>query len=94
MINDCVIDRIDEKAIDPLGNAFVTWILETNDARFFDDAIDRLDVKRVFLRHMSSEDGHWRVRFTAYDKDGTCITDKVCASAHTPANAAPHGART
>lgn len=79
MINDLVIDRVSGGPVDPRGNAFVTWITQGQSARFFDDALNRHDVKHVYLRALeSSGGGRWRVRFTAYDKDGACISSKVC----------------
>lgn len=79
---DVIIDRIDEGPFDPLGNPFVTIAIK-NDPRVgprFDAAMDEWNVKRVFLRSMSSGRNEWRIRFTAYDKDGSCITDKVIST--------------
>lgn len=78
MISDLVVESGFLGPFDQQGNPFVAWHMRGNTARLFDEAIDRHDVKKVCLRHCSCADGEWRVRFTAYDKDGNCITDKVC----------------
>lgn len=80
MIHDVQVERIDEGPVDPMGHEFTMFVMNNRTSKF-DDAIDREDVKLVFLRSLElHRGGGFTVRFTAYDADGVDITDKICGS--------------
>lgn len=79
---------VEASAKDDRGNPYLTyWIGGKNEvgikvlALTFDAAMRKAGVRELFLRTYDLKPHTLRVRFTAYDTQGNCITEMVCGNA-------------
>ena len=74
-----VIDKAyyTSKPFDEHAMPFVTWVIAGANPREFEEACARAGAAVIRLRELAHLSHRTYIRFTAYDKDGVSVTNKV-----------------